>query len=178
MDESAGRTDMTCVECQRTLVELEDTAALRDHLESCPECQGLAAELEANRSALASMRFEPLENAALSAVRARVLSELRDSRSVWPGLVRYGAAAAAVLVAVGSLALWKATKIEPLSIHPAPLRTELPNVETPVTRTAVIHSASHKPRRRILPVAQEKHDPLLVKLVTDDPDIVIYWITD
>ncbi len=144
---------MTCSECQ---VQIFDGDLDRDavvHLTGCDDCRGLDGEVRLNASALASMREE-----VIPARRARR----------WPWLV---AAAAAVIAGIG------------LSYRPAPVvvppqvATIQPQSVAPLLPEPVV--AKPVPVHRTRPVKPaEPAEPLLVKFLTDDPDIVIYWLID
>ena len=109
---------------------------------------------------------EPIAAADYAAVRARVMSELaRRSRPWWPlGRVWAAAASAAVLL-VAARVDWS------------------PNVE-PLPAVALAYPAAPEVRKvtprpqRALKAPKTKGESLLVRVVTDDPDVVIYWIAD
>ena len=155
-----------------------EAAELRAHLAGCEGCRGAAALYGADLELLREAHREPLEEAHYAAVRARVLAELgRNRRPVWRwmwvgGLV--AAAAAAVLL------LWPRAVQTPERIEIAAIRPAAPQIEEP--RPAHV---TH-PRRAIRAPSfaavsePERHpaEPLVVKLLTDDPNVIIYWIAD
>ena len=109
-------------------------------------------------------------------VRARVMSEVRQRRRhVW---MAYAAAAAAVVVIVSAVWIWRVSRVADMPLvartmpHWAPPPIEVPRVPT------VKHAVGPK-RRPVQPARPvEPAEPLLVKLETSDPDVVIYWIVE
>jgi anti-sigma factor RsiW len=155
-----------------------EAAELRAHLAGCEGCRGAAALYGADLELLREAHREPLDEAHYAAVRARVLAELgRNRRPVWRwmwvgGLV--AAAAAAVLL------LWPRAVQTPERIEIAVTRPAAPQMEQPMPA-----HATHPRRARKAPPsapvsAPEKPpaEPLVVKLLTDDPNVIIYWIAD
>ena len=126
---------------------------------------------------------EPIAEAHFAAVRARVLSQLAAQRRPWRPWA-YGFAAIALLLAVVGRTPWSARgPLAPLYVPPSQpqLSTERParglaadQGVRPTLRQAAKRRASDLPHNVIgPPIAQ----PLMVKLLTDDPNIVIYWIS-
>jgi anti-sigma factor RsiW len=135
------------------------------HLRTCAECRGFAEELERSQAALRSLREEEAPAAALAEVRGRVLDQIVSRKPSWWFALRWRYAlvpAAAVVVLVVALS--------PRPDVPAP-------PAPPALRLAIPTIAKSKPApvRRPVPKPQE---PLLVKMFTDDPDVVIYWLID
>jgi anti-sigma factor RsiW len=141
------------------------------HLEACAECRALLDDLRAGQTLLSDLGDEPLEDAMAANVRRRVLARLpveqaATAHSYW----RWALAAAVLLAAILTLP-WRMEKQAPLARveHAPPRVPEAPpaivNVPRPVARRH--HRAKPQPG-----------EPLLVQLVTDDPNIVIYWLVD
>jgi hypothetical protein len=127
-------------------------AEVEGHLASCPGCRVFLQELEANGTALAMLREQPL------IVREKPAT-----------IFRWLPYAAAIALAVGLGAFWK------------PAADPLP----PVVRTAVDAprlAPMPRPKPMIRTVRRvkkpEPHESIVVKMLTDDPDVIIYWITD
>ncbi len=148
---------------------------LEEHLGGCPACRSLAEELRASQSALEALRGEPVEEAALEQVRQRVLARIATEgqparRLGWA----YALAAGLAVVAVG--ALWNVA-YRPAPHAPQPAVAVVPRQAGPAPaesdKTGVLpHRA---PRvKRPAPAAE----PLLVKLITDDPEVIIYWLIE
>ncbi len=106
-------------------------------------------------------------------LRAAVMARVRSSRRAavvrrWAGLV---AAAAAVLVAIWMKPVWR---VEPL---PAPRLAIAGPPAIKASMPLLDHRSSvraHRPKPRLAGRA----GPITVKMLTDDPDIVIYWILE
>lgn len=107
---------------------------------------------------------EPIDAAHYTAVRARVLAEIRRPRTMWRRMawITGGAAIAAALLLAMAVRRPELPALPRVAaaIPPAP---EAPKV---VARVA----APVGPRR--------KRAPLTIKLQTSDPNVVIYWIAD
>ena len=147
----------------------DETEEIERHLATCPDCRRLARDLSHTRGLLEDLGDEVPDEGALAAVRSRSLAAVRK-RSRWPWLV---AAAAALAIAIGISAGLRIAR------DPAPpprivlLMPEAPAVSrepAPVPRTAAVAT--------VRPVRQEPAEPMVIKFLTDDPDVVIYWIAE
>ncbi len=160
-----------------------DAAQVERHLAECAGCQVFASGMRESLALLREAHGEEPAAAAYAAVRARVIGELerRPMRRWFFGLAAV-AAAAALLAAVWmrpakhmerahrDAALPQREVVVPQS-EKAPEIAIVP-VRTPGPRSRVQRAETPA----VKPVVADK--PLVVKLVTDDPDVVIYWITD
>jgi hypothetical protein len=138
---------------------------------------------------------EAIPEAHFAAVRARVLSQLAaERRPWWRGVWAYGFAAAAVaamlLAAFVGRTPWSArVPLDPPFAQPNQ-RSAIPERPTgasaadqgvrPTLNAAQSVEVTH--RRHIAPAPYRVVGPpapqhLVVKLVTNDPNVVIYWIT-
>jgi hypothetical protein len=154
---------MTCPECELLLADGRAEAAVADHLQACATCRALQEDLWSNALALSSLRDDELP---------RVKTPKR--RPVLPWVA---AAAAAVLLA---LIAHQASQWKPIVEMPARAR----QVTAPVAVTAKLPP---KPAAKLLvrrhrpkpaPQSAPLEQPLLVKMLTPDPDVVVYWIVD
>jgi hypothetical protein len=161
---------MNCPEFERlAAVAAEDE--IERHIAGCDAC-GMLSE------GLRSLREDAVPDAAYAAVRARVLDRVRGERRIW---WRWwlGAAAAACALLVVSLSWRTVTSVAPLP-RVAVMAPPAPQVQVPVKPP--LHRA--RPRHRVQAAvatakpAIDPAEPLLIKLMTDDPDIVIYWIVE
>ena len=80
-----------------------DAARLDRHLTGCESCRSFLRELSASQSALKGLAAEPLPQAALSAVRERVLAETSRVAPGGRGLPAWLLVVAAVLVVAAGL---------------------------------------------------------------------------
>ena len=128
---------------------------------------------------------EPIDEAHFAAVRRRVVSELAARRRRWQ---QAWAMAFAVTAALMCLAFW------PKPAGKAPAVT--PHIETraavPMTAPAIAGPAIVIERRTAPAAIRPRHQqpatytvvgpaiaaPLVVKLITNDPNVVIYWISE
>ena len=120
---------------------------------------------------------EPLAQDHFDAVRARVLERLRPQpRRVW-----WPVWACASVIATG-VVVWMALVGEPVRL-PRTGRRPAPPIAAAVPQVLQLPPVVSKPKvRRVQRVKKAPPppaaEPLLVKLITDDPDVVIYWIAD
>jgi anti-sigma factor RsiW len=153
-------------------------ARVASHLEACAECQALLEELRASRAALGELRDEPLEDAMVAQVRRRVLAQVNETRRPRPLLWKLALAAAVVL------AVWLALPRQARKPVPAVAGVAVPHRVEPAPPPAVrapVVAVRHRlvrRKRRVEPPRFSRQAPLLVQLVTDDPNIVIYWVVD
>jgi hypothetical protein len=147
------------------------------HLRECAGCQVLASGLKQSLALLREAHHEPLAAAHFSAVRARVVAELaQERRPLWRRAWSYGLVAAAVALLV-MLALRPGRTPErrtPVAAASHPPVVAVREPATPPQRSVARRKASRAPASQVVP----DREPLIVKLQTDDPNVVIYWIAD
>lgn len=160
---------MKCSEWEVQIAGEMESGTLQAHLRDCARCRQFAAEIAANREALGTFAVDP---SALSVVRDRVMAELRkprraSARWIWPAAV-----AACLAILCGSLAWFR------FSV-PAPPKLVIALAQPPqyplivgARRQRLVH------RRRQSTVERARTEPLVIKMLTDDPDVVIIWIAD
>jgi len=168
---------MTCSECQLQIfgrepgeVELDRDAVV--HLTECEDCRELDREVRLNSAALVELRDEPLP----------IQHRPRRWQPWAAALVAAAAAIAIVLLAPRDFPHPPDIPVpgqvnDPPIIAEAPRLTELPKPELRVTRVRPVV----KPRLKPAPQpkqSEQPEQPLLVKFITDDPDVVVYWIVD
>jgi len=156
-------------------------ARIESHLGACADCRALVEELRAGQELLSELRDEPYEDAMVAQVRRRVMArvtaeETRGAVPYW----KLALAAALVLAAILSLP-WHsgkpaqvAKKVAPARMAPAPAYA--PPVEAVLVRHRVVRRHGRVPLHHAQ--AAKPSAPLLVHFVTDDPNIVIYWLVD
>ena len=148
---------------------------VEEHLRTCAGCRAFAEELERSQAALRGLREEEAPEAALAEVRGRVLDEIASRKPSWWFALRwrYALAPAAAVVAL-LVTLSPRLLVSPSPPPPLPGPPVL-NVPAP----AIAKSPPPPPVRRLPPKpAPVPREPLLVKMFTDDPDVVIYWLID
>lgn len=167
---------MKCPDWEREIAAESESPALEEHLNVCADCRALAREMEENRAALQSLA---VDRGALGAVRARVLGEIqpRKRRRAW---WTWSAAAAAACVAILSAGLILPRFKNPARPGPVEFATAPKLVEwtvKPARRTVRIPpDLARIPRPQAPAVASA--EPLVVKMLTNDPDVIIVWLID
>lgn len=164
---------MNCVEWEREIASESDGAELDEHLAVCPSCREFAREIEANRGAIRALA---LESSAYSAVRRGVLAEIQAERRRRAWWAWSAAAAACVAIFTVSMLVARFNTVAP----PAPVAfaKAAPRIEwTPTPRR------SHPPIRHargaeVAHASTAKQEPLVVKMLTNDPDVIIVWLVD
>ena len=166
---------MNCVEWEERIglyagddVSPAEAGEVERHVAECGGCQLFLSGLRESLSLVREAHSEPIESAHFAAVRARVLAEIEGGRARgwrFGWMVAMAAAAAAVVV---MLAIW-----------PRPEQHLAMPMPSPPAAPVVARVELPRPRRvMVKPVAQpEPTESMVVKLLTNDPDVVIYWIT-
>ena len=160
---------MTCQECRIELFEDTPGREALLHVAECEGCRGLAREIRANAEALAALRGEEL------AARPFVQPP-RFRPWVW-GL----AAAAALVLGIGlpRMLEWQVVVVPEVTAPMQEARVEPPAPAPEITkRTQAGRRVQSRPApQEVLPV-EAPAQPMLVKILTPDPDVVIYWLID
>ena len=171
---------MNCAEWEERIAlhaggELTDGSVER-HLAECPGCQVFASGM---RQTVAALRADEREigEAHYAAVRARVMAEVGRARRRW---IWVWAAAAVCTAVVAGVGIERRMRVEelPMVARAAPVappvvaRVRAP--ESPAVRAVKRAAMRHEERQKNLAAPEE----VLVKIETDDPDVVLYWITE
>jgi len=154
-------------------LETGAAAEVDEHLARCLACRTLAAELKANRESMIGLPVGEIREADYAELRARLDESRRRERA----LRRWALAAAVSAAVLGGSALVRF--LDPAR-HPAPAAAR---VETPAPVERAVRVPAPPPmtvaRKPAAPrKTPEAGEPLVVKIVTDDPDIVIVWLVD
>jgi len=153
------------------LVDGDVERGVAQHLAECAGCREVLADLQASQALLKEFGSEAVDPAFLSAVRAGVLDRT-ERRRVWPWIAACAASVALVVVLVAprkSAPVPVARTAQAVSVEPQrPLLDGRGSVAAPTP-------AAVKPRKRAHKRAAE---PLVVKMFTDDPNIVVIWLVD
>jgi hypothetical protein len=118
---------------------------------------------------LAALRDDPLP---FGSVRDRVLAQARADRRRTPAFVWIAAAAALVFVTLWTRPAWKVEPMPPFRLAQIapPLLVQHQITAPPEFRAARVSTRHTSPL--------EAAPPLTVKLLTPDPNVVIYWIVE
>lgn len=169
-----------------------DAGAVEKHLRTCSPCRVFSQELKASQAALKTLRQDTVEETVFEGVRARVLNNL-PAEKARPGIPAWRYALAASLIVVLAVSLLKLaprskvrTTLAPQTISnqagklaagPAPGLLPHPSLRSPKAGSLARRSRRVLTARAAtdrLPPSQ----PLTIKLVTDNPQVVIYWLVD
>lgn len=156
-----------------------EAAEVERHLRECAGCQVLASGLKQSLALLKEAHDEPLAPAHFSAVRARVVAELEQKRRpLWAWAWSLGLAAAVVALLMMLALRPGRTPVVTRSNRSLTFAA----LSSPAVREPVVPPRPHRrvARRVVRPKVPEapNPEPLIVKLQTDDPNVVIYWIAD
>jgi hypothetical protein len=126
---------------------------------------------------------EPIDPAHYAAVRARVLAELGRERR-WRRVWAWGLAAAVAAVAIMMFPrpVGRTSRSAFLVQSPAPIYGPAAALSVAENRSA---PPVHRRRQTAAQARQEGRpggpphlEPVTIKLLTDDPNVIIYWIAD
>ena len=167
---------MTCLDWELEIAGDSESEALREHLRQCESCRELAGEIASNREALRTL---PVDPAAFELVRSRVMAGIgaapRHRRSAWI----WTAAVAACLAMIAVSLTWLR-----FSSAPRPKGTEVaiapPALAPPKPLEKVQNRDPHRHARALARARRpaSSTESLVVKMLTDDPNVVIIWIAD
>jgi hypothetical protein len=151
---------MTCEECELLLAQNESDPQIDAHVAGCPGCRSLAVELQANAHAMRALGAEALPPLTIPK---------RGGLPWW----KWSSAAAALVIT--ATAAWFASRPP----KPPQIVSVDVNVTGIVQQNKVLPVPSPIPEKltpAVVPVASA--EPLRVKMLTPDPDVVIYWLVD
>jgi hypothetical protein len=176
---------MNCTEWQERValfvgadLPVDEEAAVEQHLAACGDCRLLEQELSQSRAVLLSLRT--INDDDLSVVRSNVLGALqkRKHRMV-PAWLPYAAVIAALVI---GWTIWPPRA--PVSDSRGPqkssgtARISRPSEPARSARAPQKSVRAARVNKRRAPAPAPKPEPTVVTLYTDDPDVVIVWITD
>jgi hypothetical protein len=176
-----------------------DLQRVEKHLRECAGCWDLAEDLRESQALFKTMREEAPDDGAVFALRERVLADVDGLQPMtWFGRLLFGQtgrraalASIALIVAAGS-AMWL-MRVPATSDPPAtsesiadrhPVISPPQEVAEPLNAAPTPPVAPRKPERqpaRRVPVSAStpvETKQVAIKFVTDDPDIIIYWLVD
>jgi len=161
---------------ENDLAEAE-ARAVESHLAACESCHEFAVEMRASQAMLKALRNEYVEASVFEEVRANVLSG-RPGAWLWQAWPRYAIAAGLVIALLAGWLVRRQTDhafvaVQPLhAVLPSPPAQPLVQPHHPNVLAARVR---RRPRRE---APRFKSEPLVVKMITDDPQVVIYWLVD
>jgi hypothetical protein len=156
---------MNCSDWQMRIAA-EDPAAA-EHVSGCQACREFARELSRNAAAL---RTIVVDAAAYTAMRARVMDAVQAKRR-YGWLWGAGVAGATVTACIALIWFTAALRV-PEAPHPQAVTYR---IAPPESQVAVVpRMVNRRPARR----AEPKRPLTAIKLLTDDPNVVIIWLVD
>ena len=145
-----------------------ETSEVERHVTECAECRQLLDELRDTRELLSDLGAEEPDVEALAAVRESVLAATSPRRWPWISAV---AAALVIALAIGGQQQWR---------RPAPVAPPVAVIYPPEV-PEVRHTPGPPPAPVPEPVvvaAAQPAESMVIKMLTDDPDVVIYWLVE
>jgi len=172
---------MNCSDWEREIAGESGASGLEEHLAGCERCREFARELDSNRVALRELSVHP---AAFDAVRRRVLDEIQAKRrrAIWWAWPVAAAACVAILCVMYLLPRTQG----PVAPTVAGIPAQAPVVvqeKAPVREVARHRGVHRRPGAGRSADAARKSacatcEPLTVKMLTSDPDVIIIWLVD
>ncbi len=164
---------------------------VKAHLQECSDCWDLAEDLRQSQAVFKSIRQDVPDATALAALRGRVLNEVGSREAMtWfervflGGLRRKAAMAGIAIVVLGSGLVWVARSPRNENVAPPAItvaREPAVVVPLPVSDPEPVDASRPPAPRRVsppVPPAEETATQVAIKFVTDDPNVIIYWLVD
>jgi hypothetical protein len=151
-----------------------EQAAIDRHMAGCAACRTEAAAFAALQCELGLLRCESLPESAFTAVRARVAAEIASRRlpawlRAWPAFAAAMACSAILMVLFRPEMRPQPSPVEPRA-QTVPAAAEKRPVPPPL-------APAHPARRRATRI-HKPSEPLVIQMLTNDPNVIIYWIAD
>jgi|SRR5688572_9842544 len=185
-------------------LDVAERRRLESHLRQCSACRQLAEDLKESQSAFKSVRQDVPDDATLLAIRTRVLADVTDmqagswyERLFFNGFRQRATLAGIALLMVAGWVFWQsrhavqpaqpaidpevsaAVKDQPApETHPVLVLAEA-SVPAPARKPQIRHPKP-VPAPDVVPdvVPDEPPVQVTIKLLTDDPSVIIYWLGD
>jgi Putative zinc-finger len=186
-------------------LEFADARRVESHVAGCPDCRAVVVELRESGRALRLLKDEPLDTSALVDIRRQVLAQIPVRRRLWWWPVPVAAAALLIVMLLPKSDQVRQVNVASGPARPAPVvsrkggddrsltvAARAEHVAAALRPASVPRRSGSDARHRLAaapgvvqaarpkqePVLVAKHEPLLIKLLTDDPDVVIYLQVD
>jgi hypothetical protein len=189
---------MTCQDFEKLIaldvesdLPKQNAGGLAEHLRTCPHCREFERKLQASQALLKELGQEAPDEAALREVRRGILSRLPSEAGpkaypVWQFALGAGLVTLLIFAAI-------------IFMRPprTPVKRTMARVQTPMATEATRRTpappppspARHPKKVRAVTArkssasalrasAKRQPEPLMVKLFTDNPNVVIYWQID
>jgi anti-sigma factor RsiW len=195
---------MNCVDFEKLIAldvegdsPKQEAGRVAAHLETCRHCHEFAAKLKASQALLKELGQDAPDEATLQEVRRGILNRLPNEAApaMFPAW-RYalGAGLLTLLIFGAMVIRHQARTIitQTISKLPTPAATEA-TVRTPASQPpspAHPGNPTHRAKKvravtatksfpgALSASAKQQPEPLMIKLLTDNPNVVIYWQVD
>jgi len=159
------------------------------HLRLCADCAALAEDLRESQAVFKSLRQTVPDEAMLLSVRREVFDDMRAMPRTWADIL-FGAfrpratLAGVLLLFIGSFVWFHDGRDEVRPTPVAPSRMPAPVIvpnelsAEPAPRVAAAKPKARLPKRLPPDLPDESKPQITIKLLTDDPNIIIYWLVD
>jgi len=163
------------------------------HLRACGACFSLTEELRDSQSVLKTIKQDTVSSSALAHVRGQILAEVG---TVKVGLGRWVYALAgfafvcAICIGVAAHLHQRVANgsvpapIAAIAVSNAPSRVDAPVAalpQAPAISSVETKRPSHKSQTQAFARGDTRSEPakeVVVQLLTEDPNVVIYWLVD
>ena len=164
---------MNCMEWEREIASESGSVELDEHLAVCASCREFAREIEANRAAIQALAVDP---SAYSALRRGVLDRIQAERRRRGWWTWSAAAAACVAIFTVSMLVSRFHSLAP----PAPVAfaKSPPKIEWTPAPHRIRPGVRHAHGLEVAHNVPARSEPLVVKMLTNDTDIIIVWLVD
>jgi len=197
---------MNCTEWEREIARESESVDLEEHLLVCAQCRDFAGELERNRAALQAVEIHPAAFDAVRLRVLGEIRAKKQRGAWWVGSAVAAAACVAMLCALVVLQSWKnpappkpliAAKNPPkIEWTPAPVQpSALSVLQVDVALSGKVAGAAtdqngfqldggnNSGHHHFGPVSASRgpahnSEPLVVKMLTNDPNVIIIWFVD
>ncbi len=192
----AGFEKLIALHVEGDLPERKGRAVV-EHLKICQHCQEFAEKLKASQALLKSLAQESVDDAVLEELRERIVNRLgttteRQRFPVWRYAVGAGLTALVVLAAITIRHPSKDRVAEVRRVTSQQLATEAVGQAPTLARSSsvratkgkrAVHRREHfqgslRAGTKQQQSKQQQSVQLTVKLVTDDPNVVVYWLVE
>jgi hypothetical protein len=137
---------------------------VEQHMAECEACCDFCSQIRETLDTLRGEHQVEIDPVHYTAVRTGVLAQIRCERTTWKRLAWLSGVGIAAALLLG------------IALRPAPLPAPPARVAIYIPNAPLVQSVAQP-----APAVQHKtapRQPMLVKLQTTDPKIIIYWIAD
>ena len=145
-----------------------EAAEVAAHTVKCSACAEFERELLASQTALKETALETVDDSVYRSMRARIMEKAAERERRWFPIWVLAPVTATALLTVAVIRTDEVRGPFPPSVPKAP-----PVTESRFERAAIRRAPGPRPALRT-----RTQDSLMLKLVSDEPDVVIYWLVD